>query len=503
MTAGLATSTVPPGTGPGSADRRASQEEGWRWASVFGACGRSSPAAGRTGGRGRRGRPRHRRRRVLLHARPVRLGQDHRAADDRRLRAADRRARSSSAARDVTRLRAVRARRQHRLPGLRAVPAHDACSRTSSTACGCSEVAKAERRAPGRARRWRPVRLDGLRRAAGPAQLSGGQRQRVALARALVNRPQVLLLDEPLGALDLKLREEMQVELKAIQREVGITFVFVTHDQDEALTMSDRIAVFNERPDRAGRHAGRGLRAAGHRVRRRLRRHLQPARPATAARALLGRDGTFARPAGEDPRRPAGDRSTPDDAARDGTVAEVVYAGADDPARRRPRRRRPAGRGRSRTGRPTGGRPRSGDRVRLAVARAGVELPTRRRPRSRRTTAVQRSRARRSMRMTDAAIAGRGGRGSGARCWRPRCGGGGRRPARPAPAGRRQRRRSIAAAELASAPGEGQLNIVAWAGYAEDGSQRPEGRLGHPVREGRPAARSTSRSPTPPTRWSP
>jgi len=79
-----------------------------------------------------------------------------------------------------------------------------------------------------------------------PSQLSGGQRQRVALARAIVNRPKVLLLDEPLGALDLKLRQEMQIELKSIQREVGITFVYVTHDQEEALTMSDRIAVFNE-----------------------------------------------------------------------------------------------------------------------------------------------------------------------------------------------------------------------------------------------------------------
>jgi putative spermidine/putrescine transport system ATP-binding protein len=79
-----------------------------------------------------------------------------------------------------------------------------------------------------------------------PSQLSGGQRQRVALARALVNQPSVLLLDEPLGALDLKLREQMQVELKAIQRKVGITFIYVTHDQGEALSMSDRIAVFNK-----------------------------------------------------------------------------------------------------------------------------------------------------------------------------------------------------------------------------------------------------------------
>jgi putative spermidine/putrescine transport system ATP-binding protein len=79
-----------------------------------------------------------------------------------------------------------------------------------------------------------------------PLQLSGGQRQRVALARAIVNSPSVLLLDEPLGALDLKLRQEMQVFLKALQRDLGITFVYVTHDQEEALTMSDRLAVFNE-----------------------------------------------------------------------------------------------------------------------------------------------------------------------------------------------------------------------------------------------------------------
>jgi len=89
------------------------------------------------------------------------------------------------------------------------------------------------------------VRLPGLGDRK-PAQLSGGQRQRVALARAIVNRPPVLLLDEPLGALDLKLRQEMQTFLKALQRDLGITFVYVTHDQEEALTMSDRLAVFNE-----------------------------------------------------------------------------------------------------------------------------------------------------------------------------------------------------------------------------------------------------------------
>jgi putative spermidine/putrescine transport system ATP-binding protein len=91
----------------------------------------------------------------------------------------------------------------------------------------------------------RTVRLDGFGDRK-PVQLSGGQRQRVALARAIVNRPRVLLLDEPLGALDLKLRQEMQVFLKSLQRDLGMTFVYVTHDQEEALTMSDRVAVFNE-----------------------------------------------------------------------------------------------------------------------------------------------------------------------------------------------------------------------------------------------------------------
>ncbi|NMB31032.1 MAG: ABC transporter ATP-binding protein, partial [Clostridiales bacterium] len=89
------------------------------------------------------------------------------------------------------------------------------------------------------------VQLSGFERRM-PAQMSGGQKQRVAIARALINNPEVLLLDEPLGALDLKLRKQMQVELKHLQRKLGITFIYVTHDQEEALTMSDRIAIMNE-----------------------------------------------------------------------------------------------------------------------------------------------------------------------------------------------------------------------------------------------------------------
>jgi putative spermidine/putrescine transport system ATP-binding protein len=161
-----------------------------------------------------------------------------------------------------------------------------------------------------------------------PHELSGGQRQRVALARALVNRPKVLLLDEPLGALDLKLRREMQIELKALQRDVGITFVFVTHDQEEALTMSDRIAVFN---------GGR------------IEQVATPAdlyeRPATAfvagfvgtsnliegavAAAVLGTAGTFTvRPEKIHMQRRAGAMQDSGCCATTGVVREVVYLGA-------------------------------------------------------------------------------------------------------------------------------------------------------------------------------
>lgn len=186
------------------------------------------------------------------------------------------------------------------------------------------KVGRAERRKRA-AEALESMRLAGFS-ARKPHELSGGQRQRVALARALVNRPKVLLLDEPLGALDAKLREQMQVELKELQRQVGITFVFVTHDQHEALTMSDRIAVCN-----AGRIEQIGAPAEVYE------------RPATefvagfvgtsnlvrdeAARTLLGRDGVWSiRP---EKLRIVGldvDVSEGEDSAV-GTVRDVIYLG--------------------------------------------------------------------------------------------------------------------------------------------------------------------------------
>ena len=134
-------------------------------------------------------------------------------------------------------------------------------------------------RASARRSRWSSSASYGKRK---PAQLSGGQQQRVALARALVNRPRALLLDEPLGALDLRLRKQLQIELKRIQQDVGITFVHVTHDQEEAMSMADTIAVMNEgRIEQAGARR-RPLRAPAHRVRRQLPRRLEPRRRADA-----------------------------------------------------------------------------------------------------------------------------------------------------------------------------------------------------------------------------
>jgi putative spermidine/putrescine transport system ATP-binding protein len=173
----------------------------------------------------------------------------------------------------------------------------------------------------------RMVRLEGYDRRK-PSQLSGGQRQRVALARALVNRPRVLLLDEPLGALDLKLREEMQIELKGIQQAVGITFIYVTHDQEEALTMSDRLAVFNR-----GRIEQIGSPASVYE------------RPATqfvagfvgtsnllsgeVARQVLGTDGTFTVRPEKVHLAEADAQPAADEIGAPGRIKQVVYLGPD------------------------------------------------------------------------------------------------------------------------------------------------------------------------------
>jgi putative spermidine/putrescine transport system ATP-binding protein len=171
------------------------------------------------------------------------------------------------------------------------------------------------------------VRLSGYERRK-PSQLSGGQRQRVALARALVNRPRVLLLDEPLGALDLKLREEMQIELKAIQQEVGITFIYVTHDQEEALTMSDRLAVFSQgRIEQVGSPADVYERPATPFVAGFVGTSNLLAGP--VAEAVLGTPGTFTvRP--EKIRLADPDTTVaPDESSALGRIRTVVYLGPD------------------------------------------------------------------------------------------------------------------------------------------------------------------------------
>ena len=156
-----------------------------------------------------------------------------------------------------------------------------------------------------------------------------------------MNRPKVLLLDEPLGALDLKLRREMQVELKQIQRDVGITFVFVTHDQEEALTMSDRIAVFNEGRIEQLATPFELYEQPASRVRRRFRRHLEPARGRRGAQQLLGDDGTFViRPEKVLMHAEATAPTAAASCVAPGVVREVVYLGASTALRRRARRRR-------------------------------------------------------------------------------------------------------------------------------------------------------------------
>ena len=162
---------------------------------------------------------------------------------------------------------------------------------------------------------------------ASPSQLSGGQRQRVALARALVNRPRVLLLDEPLGALDLKLREQMQGELKALQRKLGITFVYVTHDQGEALSMSDRVAVFNHgRIEQVDTPRNLYMRPATH-IRRRVRRHLQRLSGGAGAAAGRLQPAVFASSGTHSPG-PRGAGRRPTRFASAARIEDVQYHGA-------------------------------------------------------------------------------------------------------------------------------------------------------------------------------
>ena len=322
--------------------------------------------------------------------------------------------------------------------------------------------------ASGPPRRWRRCALSGTEKRS-PTQLSGGQRQRVALARALVVDPQVLLLDEPLGALDLKLREQMQVELKQIQREVGITFVFVTHDQEEALTMSDRIAVFNNgRVEQVG-PAAEVYERPGTAVRRRLRRHLEPvdgrgragscsAGPAPSAvrpeKMRLHRDGST-------PGRPT--------CRAPGTVAEVVYAGSltrylvdldagarlvvavqnqDRTSSTRSGARHPRGRG-------------------LSTRRAAASPSHRTAPGNATNRGVSMRWSMRSSRTTTiaaVAVAVAAPRSAAAQ-------------ARAAAAATRQAHRGFTPPDVPMqktvGKGEGEVNILAWPGYAEDGSTDP------------------------------
>ena len=263
------------------------------------------------------------------------------------------------------------------------------------------------------------VELGELRPAHEPAQLSGGQQQRVALARALINRPQVLLLDEPLGALDLKLRRQMQIELKRIQTEVGITFVHVTHDQEEAMTMADTIAVMNQGViEQMGAPAELYENPRDH-VRGQLPRPVQPGRrprwsAATASDVVVDVHGSKRRgargrapavptatvlgrgPAGEgasSPRRTARPLDAPATVLGGGVVSDVSFIGVSTqylvrmplgPGAARSSSRTPAPASGFRVGRP--GRP--------ALA-AGAHLPARRRP--------GRARRRRVLRGADAA----------------------------------------------------------------------------------------------------
>jgi ABC-type nitrate/sulfonate/bicarbonate transport system ATPase subunit len=249
--------------------------------------------------RRRRGRPRHRAGRVLRHARAVGLGQDHLP----RLIAGFEQPTSGHIEIFGESADGVPPYRRNVNTVFQDYALFPHLNVIDNVAYGLmvKGVGKAERRREGAEEALALVKLPGYG-ARKPGQLSGGQRQRVALARALVNKPKVLLLDEPLGALDLKLREQMQEELKSLQKALGITFVFVTHDQGEALSMADRVAVFNDgKIMQVGTPEEIYQRPAS--LRRRFRRLVQ--RAAAGFRPALFRPAPLGQPAARGDPHPA------------------------------------------------------------------------------------------------------------------------------------------------------------------------------------------------------